>query len=87
MAVEGGLPLQACALSLPEMPISGDLKSGDSLFFTTPPEFQRTLPPRQTDTAPNGYDLRNYMKSYNMKHILSKFAIIVLLPELIFVSD
>ena len=36
MAVEGGFPLQSSALSLPEMPISGDLKSGDSLFFTTP---------------------------------------------------
>ena len=87
MAVEGGLPLQACDLSLQEMPISRDLKSGDSLFFITPPEFPRTPPPRQTDPAPNGNDLGNYMKSYNMKHILSKFAIIVLLPELIFVSD
>ena len=37
MAVEGGLPIQACALSLPEMPLCRDLKSGDSLVFTTPP--------------------------------------------------
>ena len=66
MAVEGGLPHQACALSLPEMPISGDLKSGDSLFFIPPPpptEFQRTPPPRQTDPAPNRNGLGNYIKS------------------------
>ena len=26
------------------MPTSGDLKTGDSPFLTTPPEFQRTPP-------------------------------------------
>ena len=61
------------------MPTSGDLKSGDSLFFTTPT-------PRQIDRAPNGNGLRLYMKSY-MKYILSKIAIIVFMSEIIFVSD
>ena len=53
---------------LTDMPASGDLKSGDNLFFTTPPlEFQRTSPPpppRQIDPAPNGNDFGHYMKSY-----------------------
>ena len=39
-------------------------------FFTSPPEFQR--PPRKTDPAPNGNDLKHYMTSY-MMYILSKF--------------
>ena len=67
-----------------EMPTSGDLKSGDCLFFTTPPEFQQ--PPRKIDPAPNGNDLRHYMMSYVM-YILSKFEIIVLMLEIIFVND
>ena len=29
-----------------EMPTSGDLKLGDCLFFTTPPEFQHPPPPK-----------------------------------------
>ena len=37
------------------MPTSGDLKSGDYLFFTSPPEFQR--PPRKIDPVPNGNDV------------------------------
>ena len=60
------------------MPTSGDLKSGDSLFFPTPT-------PRQIDRAPNGNGLGLYMKSY-MKYILSKFKIIVLDAEIIFVN-
>ena len=60
------------------MPTSGDLKSGDSLFFTTPI-------PRQIDRAPNGNGVGLYMKSY-MKYILSKFTIIVLDAEIIFVN-
>ena len=68
------------------MPTSGDLKSGDSPFLTTPRNFNGLPPPRQIDPAPNGNDLGHYMKSY-MKYILSKFAFIVLMPELIFVSD
>ena len=60
------------------MPTSGDLKSGDSLFFTTPTS-------RQIDRAPNGNGLGLYMKSY-MKYILSKFTIIVLDAEIIFVN-
>ena len=67
-----------------ETSTSGDLKSGISLFFfTTPNEFPRF---QQIDPAPNGNDLRHYMKSY-MKQILSKFAIIILMPKTIFVSD
>ena len=57
------------------MPTSGDLKSGDSLFFTAP-GISTDPPPRQIDPAPNGNDLGHYMKSY-MRYILSKFAIIV----------
>ena len=66
------------------MPASGDLRSEDTLFFTTPSRnFNR--PARQIDPTPNGNDLGHYMKSYR-KDILSKFAIIVLMPEIIFVS-
>ena len=70
------------------MPPFGDLKSGDSpsLSLLPPRNFNGLPPPRQIDPAPNGNDLGHYMKSY-MKYILSKFAFIVLMPELIFVSD
>ena len=40
----------------------------------------------QIDPAPNVNDLGHYMKS-NKKYVLSKFAIIVLLPEIFFDSD
>ena len=40
----------------------------------------------QIDPAPNVNDLGHYMKSYK-KYVLSKFAIIVLLPEIFFDSD
>ena len=63
------------------MPTSGDLKSGDCPFFTTPPP-----PPRKIDPAPNGNDLGHYMTSYIM-YILSKFEIIVLMLEIIIVND
>ena len=74
-----------------EMPTSGDLKSGDCLFFTTPPprNFNETPPPRRIDPVPNGYngnDSGPYMTSY-MMYILSKFEIIVLMLEIIFVND
>ena len=69
------------------MPTSGDLKTGDSSFLSTPPwNFNGLPPPWQIDPAPNGNDLGHYMKSY-MKYILSKFAIVVLMPELIFIID
>ena len=69
------------------MPTSGDLKSGDCRFFTTPPEFQRNPPPhRKIDPAPNGNDLGHYMTFY-MMYILSKFEIIILMLEIIFVND
>ena len=38
-------------VSSAEMPTSGDLKSGDCLFFTTPPPH-----PQKMDPAPNGND-------------------------------
>ena len=67
-----------------EMPTSEDLKLGDCLFFHPPRNFNR--PPRRIDPAPNGNDLGHYMKSY-MIYILSKFDIIVLMLEIIFVND
>ena len=61
------------------MPTSRDLNSGDSLFFTTPP------PPTGNSVNPTpdkyGNDLGHYM------NILSKLMIIVLMPEMNFVSD
>ena len=66
-------------LSPPEMPTSGDLKSGDCLFFHHPP-------PLEIDPAPNRNDLGHYMTSY-MMYILSKFEIIILMLEIIFVND
>ena len=55
-----------------EMPTSGDLKSWDSLFFTTPQNFNRPHPPPwQIDPAPKGNDLGHYKKSY-MKYIISR---------------
>ena len=59
------------------MPTSGDLKSGDSLFFTTPPpEIQWTPSSAPPFHNPDkcGNHLGHYIKSY-MKYILSKFAI------------
>ena len=53
-----------------EMPTSGDLKSGDCLFFT--PLGISTTPPRKIVPAPNGNDLGHYMMCY-MMYILSKF--------------
>ena len=63
-----------------EMPTSGDLKSGDSLFFTIPIPRVSTEPPspEKIALAPNGIGL-GHMKSY-MKYILSKFTLIVLMP-------
>ena len=55
------------------MPTSGDLKSGDSPF--PPPT------PQQTDPAPNGNDLGHYYMNSYMKYMLSKSAIIILMPQ------
>ena len=63
------------------MPTSGDLKLGDCPFFTTLPP-----PPEKIDPAPNGNDLGHYMRSH-MMYILSKFKIIVLMLERIFVNE
>ena len=72
------------------MPTSGDLKSGDCLFsLPPPPNFNETPPPRRIDPAPNGYngnDSGPYMTSY-MIYILSKFEIMVLMLEIIFIND
>ena len=52
-----------------EMPTSGDLKSGDCLFFSTPlPRNFNTPPPPKIDPGPNGNDLEHYMTSYMMLH-------------------
>ena len=66
-------------MTMAEMPTSGDLKSGDSLFFTTcppPRKFNELPPPRPPFHNPDkcGNDLGHYIKSY-MKYILSKFTI------------
>ena len=68
------------------MPTLGDLKSGGSLFFSAPPGISTDHAPRQIDPAANGNDLGHYMKSY-MNYILSKFAIIVWMPDRIFVDQ
>ena len=70
------------------MPTSGGLKSGDCLLFhyPSPRNFHDPPPPRKIDPAPNGHDLGHYMTSY-MMYILSKFEIIVLMLEIIFVND
>ena len=63
-------------------------KIGGLSFFHYPPprNFNKTPPPRKIDPAPNGNDLGHYMTSY-MMYILSKFEIIVLMLEIIFVND
>ena len=63
-----------------EMPTTGELKSGDCLFFLHYP------PPGASTKPPNGNDLGHYMTSY-MMYIPSKFEIIVLMLEIIFVND
>ena len=67
-----GLVHASYSLPKSEMPTSGDLKSGDCLFFGK--------------LNPGGNDLGHYMTSY-MMYILSKFKIIVLMLEIIFVND
>ena len=77
-----------------DFPISRDanlwrLKIGrlSSFSLPLPPEFPRPPPPpHKIDPAPNGHDLGHYMTSY-MMYILSKFEIIVLMLEIIFVND
>ena len=44
--------LMATYMDIAEMPTSGDLKSGDCLFFTPPPEFQ--WPPEKLTQPPMG---------------------------------
>ena len=68
------------------MPTSGDLKSVGSLFFSLLPPQNFNGPPFPPSLTPNGNDLGHYMKSY-MNYILSKFEIIVLMPEIILDSD
>ena len=54
------------AMTIAEMPTSGDLKSGHFFHYPTP-----TPTPQKIDPAPNGNDLGHYMKSY-MKYIAIK---------------
>ena len=70
------------------MPTSGDLKSGDCLFFHYPPGITTSPPPENLTqpATPNGNDLGHYRTSY-MMYKLSKFEIIVLILEIIFVND
>ena len=78
---------QGCGKCFPflfsEMPTSGYLKSGDSLFCTTapipPPECQQPYKTPLPTNWPSCHGLGRYMKSC-MKYRLSKFAFI-------FVSD
>ena len=74
------------------MPTSGDLKSGDSLFFTTPsPEIQWTpsSPPPFHNPDKCGNDLGHY--NYKVLHEVHTIKIrdqrFDLIPEIIFVSD
>ena len=60
------------------MPTFRDLK------FSLPPR-NFNPPPRKIDPVPNGNDLGHYMTSY-MIYILSKFEIIILMLEIIFVN-
>ena len=71
-----------------EMPTSGDLKSGDSLFFTTPRKFNEPhLPP-----APQPLKMWEWLRRlYEVLHELHTTKIrdhrFNLMPEIIFVSD
>ena len=69
--------------TLPEIPSSGDQKSGDSISCTNPlPKCQQTPPPPQPTNRLNfrGNGLEHYMKSY-MKYIPSKFALIIVMMK------
>ena len=83
-SVPNGMKASKEMRELTEMPTSGDLKSGDYLFFTTPPprfQWRPPHPPTRTNwPSPNGNGSRHYMKSY-MRYILSNFATIVLMPK------
>ena len=62
-----------------EMPTSGDLKSGVSLFFTTPPPPNECQQPHHP-APPSCHGFGHYMKSY-MKYILSKFAFNIVMTK------
>ena len=62
-----------------EMPTSGDLNSGVSLFFTTPfphPECQQ--PPHPAPPSPHGFG--HYMMSY-MTYMLSRIAFNIVMTK------
>ena len=66
-------------------------KIGRLSFFHYPPGISTKPPPppqkkKKIDPAPNGNDLGHYMTFY-MMYILSKFEIIILMLEIIFVND
>ena len=69
--------------TLPEIPTSGDLKSGDSISCTNPlPKCPQNPPPPHPTNLLNcqGNGLEHYMNSY-MKYIPSKFAFIIVMTK------
>ena len=65
------------------MPTSGDLKSGDSLFFTTPPQkFNKPPPPPHPRQR---WELIRTL--HEVLHKVHTIKIRILMPEIIFVND
>ena len=73
-SVPNGMKASKEMRELTEMPTSGDLKSGDYLFFTTPPPgFQRRPPHPPTRTnwpSPNGNGSRHYNEVLHEVHTI-----------------
>ena len=65
------------------MPTTGDLKSGDSLYFTTPPgnSINHRPPPHPRQR----WELIRTL--YEVLHKVHTIKIRVLMPEIIFVND
>ena len=73
-----------CSLLITEMPTSGDLKSGDSLFFTTPPPRKFNKPP----PAPHPWQRWELIRTLSeVLHKVHTIKIRILMPEIIFVND
>ena len=66
------------------MPTSGDLKSGDSLFFTTPPP-GNSINHRPPPHPRQRWELIRTL--YEVLHKVHTAKIRVLMPEIIFVND
>ena len=67
-----------------EMPTSGDLKSGDSLFFTAHPP-GNSINHRSPPHPPQRWELIRTL--YEVLHKVHTIKIRVLMPEIIFVND